>query len=364
MKILHYTHSLTRSAGGVFFAVTGLAKAMQALGHEVSAIGWADEHFEEDRALWGEVRLLPRHSGNPGYGFAPQMLARILQEKPDILHVQGIWSAASIYGRMAAARGIQVVCSPHGMLEPYILARRPAVKSVHAALFERPMLRTGHVHALNAKERDAVLAFMPSLAGRIFVAPNGVEQAVAPEPDAARAGTLFLGRLHPKKQVLELMRSWRAAPALAQEQLTIAGWGDADYTAEVRALAEAAPNIHFAGPLFGEAKDKALREARHFILPSLSEGLPMAVLEAIQLGCIPVLTDDCNLPELFSDGIALRMATDFSDFEIVMSDAVARPEEEAQRMSMAAAAYSNRYLWSNIAATMAGEYRQILSGRT
>jgi glycosyltransferase involved in cell wall biosynthesis len=56
----------------------------------------------------------------------------------------------------------------------------------------------------------------------------------------------------------------------------------------------------FLGPLFGQEKDAAYRACDGFILPSLSEGLPMAVLEAWAHAKPVMLTPECNLPEGFT----------------------------------------------------------------
>lgn len=87
----------------------------------------------------------------------------------------------------------------------------------------------------------------------------------------------------------------------------------------------------------------------------------MAVLEAIQQGAIPVITRECNLPEMFAGGIAVRIASDFSDFESTLVGLLSLPAHEQRRMSAAAAAFSGRYRWSNIAAAVAAQYDSILA---
>ena len=363
MKIVHYSTSLSRSAGGLYYSVSGLAAGLASLGADVTVVGGADAHFEEDKAIWGPVPVKAHPFRFGRYGLDPAIVAELARLKPDLLHIHGIWSAGSAYGRLAAVRGIGVVVSPRGMLDPWILARRPRVKAVHAGLFERPMLRRAHLHALNASERDAVAAYMPELAERTFVVPNGIPAADAAKSNEPRSGMLYVGRLHEKKQVLKLIRAWGATPALEGERLTIAGWGEKAYEAEVAALAGATPGVSFVGSLYGEAKAQVLRQARFFVLPSLSEGLPMAVLEAIQFGAIPLITAQCNLPELIADGIAIPIATDLSDFASVARAAFAMPEPGKADRSARAQAYAERYLWTNIARQMLDHYHRILEAR-
>ena len=358
MRVTFLATSISRSAGGLLGAMAGLARGLHRLGAEVTVVGGADALFDADRPAWGEVRVTPyRWAGR--YGLSGEALRLIAAARPDVLHIHGIWSAASICGVLQALGGRPLVVSPHGMLDPWILARKPAVKRVHAALFERPLLRRAQVHALNPAERDAVLAFMPELADRIFVLPNGVDEAAPAAAAGGRHGALALGRLHEKKQVLELIRAWSQLPG--DGRLTIAGWGEPAYEQQVSRAAGAARNVAFVGALYGDAKARAFAAARFFVLPSLSEGMPMAVLEALQHGCVPILTDACNLPELFGDGVALRMAADFSDFAAVAGGALAMPEAEFAARSAAARAASQRYEWGGIARAMLGQYERLLA---
>ena len=65
--------------------------------------------------------------------------------------------------------------------------------------------------------------------------------------------------------------------------------------------------MHFPGPQFGTAKAAAYRRADAFVLPSLSEGLPMAILEAWAHEKPVLMTDACNLPEGFAARAAIRL---------------------------------------------------------
>nr|WP_263996993.1 glycosyltransferase [Mycobacterium yunnanensis] len=247
------------------------------------------------------------------------------------------------------------------MLDRWILARRSPVKRVHGALLERPTLRKAHVHALNLSEYESVKRYLPAAAARTFVVPNGVSEHTDKEP-RKRTGVLYIGRLHAKKQVIELARHWRSTPDLQDIELTIAGWGDSDYEGRLVEEIAGVDNVRFVGSLYGEEKRIALSSARFFILPSLSEGLPMAVLEALQAGAIPVITDKCNLPEVLDAGVALRIKTNFEDTAKVVTDAERRSEEDLARLSAAGREFSRRYLWPSIAQQMAAHYDSILAG--
>lgn len=355
MRIVHFSASLSRSAGGLYYSVSGLAKAQARLGADVTVIGGADEHFETDRHMWDGINLRP-YRNRSAYSFNAKSIAGLRRQNPDVLHIHGIWSAGSIHGALSRAKA--TIVSPRGMLDAWILARKRTVKTVHASLFERPMLRRAHLHALTEREALSAQTFMPDLASRSFVVPNGIEADHAPVP-RTKAGALYLGRLHEKKQVVELIRAWRHLPT--NETLSIAGWGAPDYENQVREAASGAVNVKLLGSLYDAAKVEALSHARYFVLPSLSEGLPMAALEALQYGCIPILTDECNLPDLFRSDVATRIASDFSDFAERVHSLMTLDDTTLAQRALSASASAQSYLWPGIAADMLGHYQRILN---
>src|SRR5262249_34005902 len=135
----------------------------------------------------------------------------------------------------------------------------------------------------------------------ISVIPNGgdlpqlTESSVA-EPASAALRTfaqgrkilLYLGRLHPKKNFANLIRACEQSrnshpSAWEHWALAVACWDQAGHERELKRLNNdygLADSVRFLGPLFGQEKDAAYRACDAFVLPSLSEGLPMAVLEA------------------------------------------------------------------------------------
>ncbi len=135
----------------------------------------------------------------------------------------------------------------------------------------------------------------------VCVIPSGVDlpaddppgpPAWAPEAGGHRV-LLFLGRLHPKKGLLNLVRAWAKVQAdrpagAADWVLVIAGWDQGGHEARLRRLIDelgAAGTIRLVGPQFGDQKAASLAFADAFVLPSLSEGLPVAMLEAWSLAC-------------------------------------------------------------------------------
>ena len=88
--------------------------------------------------------------------------------------------------------------------------------------------------------------------------------------------------------------------------------------------------VHFLGPLYGAEKRAAFAAASAFILPSVSEGLPMVVLEAWSHGVPVVMTRAGNLPEGFAAKAALEIGTESEEIRAGL-DLLARMSEEQRR---------------------------------
>jgi glycosyltransferase involved in cell wall biosynthesis len=359
MKIIHFAASLSRSAGGLYYSVSGLARSQMNLGEDVGVVGGADAFFEQDKSQWGEVPLTSYPISSGSYAFNPLVAYKILKMRPDILHVHGIWSASSVYGRICSLFNIPTVVSPRGMLDPWILSRKPNVKRIHSSLFERPLLKRSLVHALAVAEEEAINSFIPNHAANIMILPNGITN-IGTQKNLQRNGAVFLGRLHEKKQTLELIERWGTSSIVKDLNLTVAGWGDELYTDLVRNACDLYPNVKFVGPVYGEKKAALFSNASFFILPSLSEGLPMAVLEAISLGCIPIITKECNLPELLDDGTAIELAHDFSNFTAVCGKLAVMSESDKVKWSDRAMARANDYSWDKIGHDMLEHYKALI----
>ncbi len=362
MRLLFILRTVTRAGGGIYYAAAGLADALVSQGQAVSVAGGGDDHLEADLSVWGGADLHPvRKTGF--YGLHHELVGYTRKGDFDVSHVHGIWSAASIMGRAVPANNALVV-SPHGMLDPWILSRSPTKKALHAAFLEKPLMRRSVIHALCQSEAESCAAYMPSAAERIHIVPNGINPPDAePVPGAAKSGTVYLGRLHEKKQALELIAAWKRLPPSEDNTLTIAGWGSDAYEAAVTAAVADAPNITFIGSCYGEEKVALLSKARYFILPSLSEGLPMSVLEALSYGVVPIITDSCNLPELIEDGTALHLREDIANLaDLYAAQATATPAERTARAE-ACRLRSHDYHWDRIARRMEPVYDAALRMR-
>lgn len=366
------TASLSRQGGGLFDAVRGLARGVQAAGGaQVSAVGLADAMTAADAPAWeGVPTRACAVRGPAALGYAPALARSLRESDADLLHLHGLWMYPSAAARRWSDRTRRpVVISPHGMLDPWAVRHARWKKHLAGALYEhRNLRRAACLHALCEAEAHAIRAY--GLRGPVCVIPNGVDlpaPAGAGEPawpGAVPAGAkvlLYLGRLHPKKNVEALLRAWGQAGRGGDDWwLIIAGWDQGGHVQRLRQCAQAldVPRVYFAGPQFGAAKDACFRHADSLVLPSLSEGLPMVVLEAWSYALPVLMTPECNLPEGFEAAAALRTGTDAG--AIAQGLQMLFEQDEPARRAMGGrgrALVERRYTWPRVGEQMLAVYR-------
>ena len=388
MRVAALTTSVSRNAGGLFAAMQGLCEHLNEQGAACSIMGFEDEFSAEDRRHWEPLEPVTVAASGPR---AFRMSSRLGQElkaiSPDVIHVHGLWQFPSILAcRQHRRAGTPYVVSPHGMLDGWALRNSAFKKKLAALLFENRSLRLAAcIHALGESEVRSIRAY--GLSNPIAVIPNGV--AIPTERDskdaapenlpwsetrlAGRQVLLYIGRLHEKKGLTNLIKAWATLsrkPALDDHAwgLVLAGWDQGGHRAGLEQLVAElgiGDTVWFAGPLFDEAKRQALRGASAFVLPSLSEGLPMVVLEAWSFGLPVLMTPQCNLPEGFAAGAAVNSDPDAESLREGLTALFGMSGADLRNMGeRGLELVREKFNWNGIARSMLRVYEWCLHGGT
>jgi glycosyltransferase involved in cell wall biosynthesis len=285
-------------------ALSGVSTHVNALMASPLADGFALEHFQvgSEGRTEGLASKLLRFLASPLL-----LLLTILRLDAAVVHINTSLNAKAfwrdlVYLMASRLAGARVVYQVHGgSLRRF--GRNPFI----AAVMRVALRLADRIVVLSRAEVDAFLDLVP--ASSLERVPNGVAceayRKYNRAPDASGALRLiYIGRLAPAKGLDETIRGLAAAlKAGARATLTIAGGGPEEL--RLRALVKQAGierAVTFAGPAHGDAKARLLSQSDVLMLPSYSEGLPYALLEAMAAGAVPVVTPVGGIPDVVAHG--------------------------------------------------------------
>ena len=362
---------LTRSAGGIFYAGCSLSKQLNQYNDLQISIFGAQPELMEDIGSWSPLPVKAyRPYGPLQFSFALRHWLR--DSSIDLVHRHGIWTDPQWAALQWQKRNEKpVVISPHGMLDPWAVGNSSWKKKLAGKLFANESLRRANcIHALCRSEVESIRAY--GLKNPVACIPNGIEL-----PDAVerreRAGKnkkqlLFLGRIHPKKGIAELLQAWNRLSACRKTEweLLIAGWDDGSHEEGLKTATEnmgLSGSVRFLGPKYGKEKDELLRSVDAFVLPSYSEGLPMSVLEAWAYGLPVLMTEFCNIPEGFAAEAAIRIEPNKDSVAGGLEELCGASSDELETMgAKGRALVEEKFTWGKIASDMNAVYEWCLGG--
>ncbi len=372
MKVALLTAYAGRRAAGLWTAVAEFGRELGHVGVDVDILGLADKSESDAMEDQGVRVRVCSVRGPDAFGYSPDLLKQLTTLEPDLVHTHGLWMYPSwVSHRWSERTGRPRLISPHGMLDPWAIRRSAWKKQTVRWLFEDAHLKgAACLHGLSEAEAKAIRSF--GLRNPICVIPNGVDllQSVPAERSGTRDKTvLFVGRIHPKKGLQELLQGWTTVRCEAEEhgwRLVVAGWGDKSFEADLHRFAseqQLMRTIHFVGPKYGDAKSQIFRSADAFILPSFSEGLPIAVLEAWAYALPALITPQCNLPEGLAGNAALEISPTPDDISRGLRQLFAMTEADRHQMGLAGhRLVETRFAWPIVAERMKSVYDWILGG--
>lgn len=225
-----------------------------------------------------------------------------LSRRPDLIHIHFASGASSvrkeILARIALRRGIKVIMHAHGGAYRSYWDKMSASRRARA----RGLLnRVSALIVLGEAWREFFMsAGVP--AERIVVMPNPVRlpPVVPLRPESTTVTCAYLGIISARKGAFDLVEAIALLPRACRDRLRVvmAGNGKLEQLRKLirqRGL-ESCVQVH--DWLDAGQRDALLASAHIFALPSYFEGLPMALLEAMAFGAVPISTPVGSIGEV------------------------------------------------------------------
>lgn len=248
---------------------------------------------EIERCGWPVAALHEPTGLRPG--LIPRLAALFRRWRLDVVHTHD--PRALVYGGLAArlARTGQLIHTWHGL-------------GIQGSPREKLLFRwvgqwTDHIVTVSA-DASRLLVQHGIAAHKLRVLRNGIDTSTfAYTGPAANGPAVTVARLSPEKDIATLLRAAAIIKETAPDfRLEIAGTGAC--LGELQALREQL-QLQAQVQLLGQRPDvpALLQRARLFVLPSLTEGISLALLEAQARGLPVVATAVGGNPEIIQEGV-------------------------------------------------------------
>jgi glycosyltransferase involved in cell wall biosynthesis len=283
-----------------------------------------------------------------------------------------MWQMNAVYpGWAAKGRKAKLVVSPRGAFSTWAMNHGSRFKRIFWPLIQHPALvQASCFHATAESECEDIrrLGFKQPVA----IIPNGIDVPEFAQKKPCDLRTLlFLGRIHPKKGLDVLLRAWAAVmDRFPDWQLLVVGTDTGygtrgGYLEQLKALAAKMEmkRVEFVGPLYGEAKFSAYREADLFVLPTHAENFGMTVAEALAAGTPAIVTKGAPWQGLQTSGSGWWIDIGVDALAASLAVAMAQPPEELTRRGFNGREWMIReFSWHELGKKMDQTYQWLIEG--
>jgi glycosyltransferase involved in cell wall biosynthesis len=302
---------------------------------------------------------------------------RFAQERlqnTDVTHIYGIYDLIGpAIGRYCSRCSVPYVLEPIGMFRPIIRSLR-LKRLYHRKVGERLIRGARFLIATSIQEKQEFLAEGIE-ESRVVVRRNGTDvPANLPTAGTFRARwsipndaklILFLGRLISKKSpemLITAFASWRNnAGRGAHATLVLAGpEEELSYLRELKQLSAKLgvdQVVKFTGPLYGNEKWAAYRDADVFVLPSQHENFGNTAAESAACGTPVIVTDQCGVAPIIAVRAGEVIPHDASALEAALASFLAKPDLRNSYRE-GCAAVTRELSWNEPVAEMEQLYRR------
>lgn len=195
----------------------------------------------------------------------------------------------------------------------------------------------------------------------IAVIPNGVAETYFTGKKTSENTVphlLFVGRLAAQKNLSLLIEA--VSQMQASVFLDVVGEGELRENIEALIQKYKLQNVKLHGKKSGKELIELYKSADIFVLPSLKEGVSLAMLEALAAGLPVVATDSPEIREILADcGVLIQDPTAINYAKAL--DALLSNKETFRNLSTLSAQKAHSYSWENLLDSVEDVYQEVKS---
>lgn len=352
MTILHIVYSLIPGEfkGGIAKAVYELAVAQAEVGCRVQI--WTtningSKKFEQLTDTVKQVNenlLIKYFEGKRGLSFtSSQMLKALLETSEfDVVHSHNTFLPFNRYAYLYKKKhGKKLFYHPHGALDPIVVNKgflKSIKKNFYINFFEKKHLNAANaIFGLTQSEVEQVSTLTNNK--KIFLLPNGISLNNAGyQPEKPAASVLstvekdtvylgFIGRINAKKNIHLIISA--LALLLPEFKIKLLIGGEPNqfpaYKQELDQLIQKhnlEDKVSWLGFVNESVKSNIYKIIDIFVHPSESEGMAMAILEAMAAGVPTIVSDKCYMELAVKENALMECKTDAQSIADTIKEAL------------------------------------------
>ena len=381
MKINFVTAGLSRKAStGVFEVSRQLAINLTEEKNDLTVFGLADDNTPKDNSLWAPIQPLGFEASFPRrLGYSKQYLQSLLSTPADVAHLHVLWmyQSAMIY-KWHLKYKKPFITTVNAMLDPWALKNSFFKKRMAHYLYERSAMSACSCFQVNTQS-EYEFARMYGLKNPVAIVKNGISipdlsKQYKDPPWKNRIAKnkkilLYLSRVHPKKGIANLINALSIlkksdCPSYENWVLVIVGCKEGgEHEKELQQLVsknKLEEKVFFLGQYFDEDMQACYYHSDAYILPTYSDGMPLAALNAWAFGKYSLLTPACHLTEGYEEGVARKIEPDADDIASGLTHLFNIKEDELKCLGQKAHQFVKReYSWKEMAGKISTIYQWV-----
>jgi glycosyltransferase involved in cell wall biosynthesis len=377
MKVIHIVHGKANpdSHNGISRVVYHLNKQEKLQGCDSRIWAIVDDtktHFTQQRDEFVTVECFPRVRLPFGqHEIIDELLAQ--KDSIDLVHFHLIWFYdKNIIAAALKRADIPFIITTHGT---YSTDHAYTGKRLLAKwMFEVDYLNMAtEVHIVTREEGTGLQKY--GYTGPSFVAYNGIDLGEIPnqrrgdyfteKPYCDKAILIWVGVLRDDKNLRSLIQAAAMLPIELRKQFVCVLVGP-DYRGNAKqysGLAKelgCADNFDHIGPLYGQEKYDAIESADVYVMPSLSEGFSMSLLDAMACAKPSLLTSGCSMNYFYNFDFFVRCEPYAQDIARGIEKIFQRQNDWHIMGSKARKLVENELQWYNITKGIINDYKRIV----